>query len=56
MYTSISAKVTLWANRIISLILALLIFSMTELLRWYETIRIMEPGVTTAISVAFYCC
>ena len=56
MYTSISAKVTLWANRIISLILALLIFTMPELLRWYETIRIMEPGVTTAISVAFYCC
>ena len=56
MYTSISAKVTLWANRIISLILALLIFSMPELLRWYETIRIMEPGVTTAISIAFYCC
>ena len=56
MQVPVSVKVTLWANRSIGLILILLIFFMPGLLRWYETIRIMEPGVTTAISVAFYCC
>lgn len=56
MHIPVSVKVTLWANRIISLILALLVFTMPALLRWYETIRVMGSHVTTAISVAFYCC
>ena len=56
MHVSVFAKLTLWVNRTIGVILTVLIFSMPALLRWYETIRVMESGVTTAISIAFYCC
>ncbi len=51
-----SAKVTLWVNRLIALLLVILIFTMPILLRWYSTIRIMGVHVPVVISVAFYCC
>ena len=56
MCVPLSAKITLWANRLISLILVILIFTMPTLLRWYETIRVMGDNVTRVISIAFYCC
>ena len=34
MCVPLSAKITLWANRLISLILVILIFTMPTLLRW----------------------
>ena len=52
----ISAKITLWINRLIALALLVLIFTMPDLLRWYETIRIMGEHVPRTISIAFYCC
>ena len=51
-----SAKVTLWLNRLIMLVLMGLIFTMPGLLRWYETVRVLGSHVTRAISLAFYCC
>ena len=56
MQIPVSAKVTLWVNRLIALALVILIFAMPTLLRWYSTIRIMGDHVPAAISAAFYCC
>jgi len=56
MYVPLSARITLWINRLIALALVVLIFTMPALLRWYETIRIMGSHVSRAISIAFYCC
>ncbi len=56
MYIPISAKITLWINRLIASVLLVLIFTMPDLLRWYETIRIMGDHVSRTISIAFYCC
>jgi hypothetical protein len=51
-----SAKVTLWLNRLIMLVLVALAFAMPALLRWYETVRVLGSHVAQAISLAFYCC
>ena len=56
MYIPVSAKITLWINRLIALALLVLIFTMPDLLRWYETIRLIGSHVSCVISIAFYCC
>ena len=56
MTVSISAKLTLWVNRLIGLILAVLLFALPGLLRWYGTVRPLGDGAENAIRIAFYCC
>lgn len=51
-----SAVVTLWANRVIALILFGLLFALPALLNWYCTIRFLTEVEQTAITIAFYCC
>ena len=51
-----STHITLWANRIIALILAVLIFALPAILDWYTTVRTLTPSERGAITAAFYIC
>ena len=51
-----STQVTLWANRIIFIVVTGLMFFLPKLLDWYAAIRLLSAGQEKAITVAFYCC
>lgn len=51
-----SARVTLWANRVIIAIVLMLLPAMPSLLGWYSTTRILSTAKYYAILIAFYCC
>ena len=51
-----STHLTLWANRLIALILAVLLFALPAILDWYCTVRDLGPQERTAITAAFYVC
>lgn len=51
-----SVTVTLWATRLVALILLILIFTLPMLLDWYCQFRTLLPIERTAITAAFYCC
>lgn len=56
MSVSISAKLTLWVNRFIALILLALVFVMPGVLRWYQSVRPLGAPALAAIKIGFYCC
>ena len=51
-----SASLTLWANRALMVIIAVLACSMPRLLRWYNQFRPLEKPTNLALLVAFYLC
>ena len=51
-----SAKITLWCNRFIALVVFALIFAMPTLIEWYDEFRTLQPGRPLAILICFYCC
>ena len=51
-----SVTVTLWANRLVALLLGLLLFTLPMLLDWYCKFRVLLSPERTALTVAFYCC
>ncbi len=51
-----SARVTLWVNRVIALVVVALIFLLPTVIDWYCTFRTLTGLEQTAIAVAFYCC
>ena len=53
---STNLSVTLWANRIVALIVAVLLFTLPLVLDWYCQYRTLLKAERTALSVAFYCC
>ena len=56
MDSTVSARVTLWVNRLLAAAVAVLAFCMPGLMRWYATIRPLSHQVTTAIMAAYYIC
>ena len=50
------AVCTLWANRLIALVLAVLLFTLPSLLELYCQVRILDLEERVAIIIAFYCC
>ena len=56
MDSTVSARVTLWVNRLLALAVAVLVFCMPGLMRWYASVRPLGPKVTDAIIVAYYLC
>jgi len=52
----LSARVTLWANRFIGIIMLVLIATMPFILRWYADLRPLGQIPHLAIIIAFYCC
>lgn len=51
-----SVTVTLWANRLVALLLGVLLPTMPLILKWYSQVRTLENIEKTAILIAFYCC
>lgn len=51
-----SVAVTLWATRLVTLAVVVLLFTLPMLLDWYCQFRSLLPLERTAITVAFYCC
>ena len=49
-------RLTLWVNRMIALIVAVLLPCLPLLLNWYSNFRTLTQAEYTAILVAFYCC
>lgn len=54
--TSRSVTFTLWLNRGLMGLVAVLVLIMPRLLHWYNTVRILSSGENYAIISAFYCC
>lgn len=52
----LSARVTLWVNRLIGAILAVLLPTLPMLLDWYCHFRTLTTAEYWAIAIAFYCC
>ena len=50
------ARISLWTGRSVVLILAVLVFSLPAILKWYGSIRQLTQPEETAILAAFYCC
>ena len=50
------AKIALWTNRILVLLLIGLIFFLPSILRWYCTFRVLTETEQLAITVAYYAC
>ena len=50
------AIITLWANRAIALVLAILLFALPSLLEIYCKVRILHTEERVALIIAFYCC
>ena len=48
--------VTLWVNRILLGVGIAMLFAMPALMRWYNTVRILNPLENTAILAGFYAC
>ena len=51
-----SAVCTLWLNRLVICIMALLCFTLYDLLVWYSHVRGLAWQICTAILVGFYLC
>ena len=47
---------TLWVNRLVMLIMAVLLFAMPAILRWYTGVRYLSPQQQQIVMIAFYCC
>ena len=56
MKSETSARITLWVNRSIALLVAALIFLMPAVLRWYVQVRPLGQQGATAILWGFYAC
>ena len=49
-------RITLWCNRAVALLVALLLPTLPYILRWYSTLRTLTGAEHWAILIAFYCC
>ena len=48
--------ITLWVNRLIAGVLAVLLVTLPEILDWYNHYRKLYPNERVALMAAFYCC
>ena len=49
-------NVTLWANRVVALVMAVLLFTLPSLLDWYCQYRMLYQLERLALTIGFYCC
>ena len=53
---NLTAKITLWVNRWVVLVVAVLLFALPAILDWYTGFRFLSDTEQVVITVAFYCC
>ncbi len=51
-----TTRITLWINRFVAALVAVLLPLLPALLRWYASVRTLTQAEHTAILVAFYLC
>lgn len=51
-----TARITLWANRVVAMILFILLFTLPAILQWYSSVRSLTGPERTALTAAFYAC
>ncbi len=51
-----SARVTLWVNRAIFVLLGIMLFVLPRLLDWFRALRPLSDRSAAALLTAFYCC
>lgn len=51
-----AARVTLWVNRLLALIITVLLFTLQWVLDWYATYRVFSQVERVALTVSFYGC
>ncbi len=51
-----SITATLFANRVVALLLVMLLFTLPMLLDWYCQYRALTDSERMALTIAFYCC
>ena len=56
MKSETSARISLWVNRILAVLMAVLCFALYDLLVWYRTLRQLPWQVCAAILAGFYLC
>lgn len=56
MTSRLSAKITLWCNRIIALTVAVLVFTFPRLIQWYQGLRPLGTHGAAAVTIGFYSC
>ena len=54
--SNVSAKITLWVNRLLAVVLVVRVFMMPAILSWYRQFRYLTDGESIAIIIAYYCC
>ncbi|MBE6982102.1 MAG: DUF2975 domain-containing protein [Ruminococcaceae bacterium] len=50
------ARVTLWINRGLALVITVLLFTLQPILDWYATYRVFDQSERIALTVSFYLC
>jgi len=53
---TVVTRITLWVNRAVAMLVALLLPTLPAILRWYSAWRTLTAKEHLAIMVAFYCC
>ncbi len=56
MQTQMVAKLTLWANRLVFVLLIAAAVLLQVILNWYSSFRYLEPIERAGITAGFYCC
>ena len=56
MKSKTSAKVTLWTNRIIAAVVALLCVTAYDIITWYGSLRQLQWQICAAIMITYYLC
>ena len=56
MRKQLGTKITLWANRVIAVIVVCLLFGLPSLLNWYSQYRLLQDIERIAVTAAFYAC
>ena len=51
-----ATRITLWANRLVAALVAILLFTLPVVLDWYCQYRTLEPQERIALMAAFYSC
>ena len=53
---NLTAVITLWANRLVALVVGAMLFLMPAVLDWYKGFRYMTGQEELVLIICFYCC
>ena len=54
--SDVSTVVTLWINRAVMVLMAVMLFALPRILDYYSQYRFLTESGTVAVTVSFYCC